>query len=706
MKHIRLLLALCLLLPLTLTSALAEFDAVPASRIHYDAPDGLKADVTVSDGLLRIAVDTEATNWEKLLATSYDADMNKIILPVRIAAPDGTTAVCTDFYYKKGKVPPQDVFDEIINDAANNNPAESSARWFLEIAHYVSSSEMMQPSTLFTDYTYLILCRFLDDSGNTVCDQQLQVLVTFTSTGMFKADRKKVPAKDIRTGLAQSLNSSSPEPLPGDVMIVTVQDGSVLCELPDVGAVSPSLYRPNMFTYVAVPQALLSSGKPAESWWCRNAHTGNTNDIDIMGDASTGYYIELPIPFPQENGQVENQSYALSWGYADTTVDTGALSIRIVTGDPQPWPAYVDGWKTVPRAHMDLSKYDALQSSMDITYDRDTGILHFGVQEGTLPAIEDIENINWKPVVRIPEEGAAAYSCWRISTSELYGSQFTAEWQAEMEAQLSKTANRRVIPAGTEAVTLNGSSLFTAYHPSSDGVESAEAQETLAQQTVFLPADMTGENAGAAQVIYWYASETDADPFLIEYMIDTREEFVLTQESKAQVTLGESVTIPVFLIDAAHEKTDCYLIINTYPQADGHYIYYELQLVNRDDDGTETPVTLDPGLTYRLFIPYPEGYGKNSEDVTFIIRHLNSRHEVAEIFDEEGHGGIERTEDGLIITIKSLSPFELVWYTPEAAANPSALPETGDPSRILLWLALACVSVAALAACKKRMKNA
>ena len=34
MKHIRLLLALCLLLPLTLTSALAEFDAVPASRIH------------------------------------------------------------------------------------------------------------------------------------------------------------------------------------------------------------------------------------------------------------------------------------------------------------------------------------------------------------------------------------------------------------------------------------------------------------------------------------------------------------------------------------------------------------------------------------------------------------------------------------------------------------------------------------------------
>lgn len=697
MKHIRLLLALCLLLPLTLTAALAEFEAVPAGLIQCAVPEGLEANVSVSDGLLHIAVDTEATDWEKLLVTSYAADMKKIVLPVRITAPDRTTVVCTDFRYK-GEVPPQDVFDEIITDAAKNNPAESSARWFLEIADYVSSSEMMQPSTLFTDYTYLLLCRFLDENRNTVCDQQLEVLVTFTSTGMFKVERKKVPAKDIRTGLAQSQNSSSPEPLPEDVMTVTVQDGSVLCELPDVSAVSPSLYRPDMFTYVAVPQALLENGQLVNGAWCRNTHMGNTNDIAIQGGASTGYYIELPIPFPQENGQVENQSYALSWGYGDTTADTGALSIRIVTGDPKPWPAYVNGWKTVPKAHMDLSKYDALKDSMSITYDRDTGILHFGMKGDTLPAIEDIENINWKPVVKVPEEGAAAYSCWRISTSELYGSQFTAEWQAEMEAALAKTQNRKAIPDGADTVTLDGSSLFIAYHPSANGVESAEAQETLAQQTVFLPADMTGEHAGAAQVIYWYANKTDADPFLIEYMIDTREEFVLTQESKAQVTLGESVTIPVFLIDAAHEKTNCYLIINTYPQAEGNYIYYELQLVNRDSNGTETPVTLDPGLTYRLFIPYPKGVGKNSEDVTFIIRHLNSKHEVTEIFDEEGHGGIERTEDGLIITIKSLSPFELIWHAPEAEANPSVLPETGDSSRLTLWLTLAAASIALFAA--------
>ena len=129
-----------------------------------------------------------------------------------------------------------------------------------------------------------------------------------------------------------------------------------------------------------------------------------------------------------------------------------------------------------------------------------------------------------------------------------------------------------------------------------------------------------------------------------------------------------------------------------------------LQLVNRDDDGTETSVTLDPGLTYRLFIPYPKGYGKNSEDVTFIIRHLNSQHEVTEIFDESGHGGIERTEDGLIITIKSLSPFELIWYAGQEEADPAALPQTGDPSRLYLWLALACASIAALRMARLRRR--
>ena len=73
-----------LLMLLTISSALAEFDAVPESRIHFTKPDGLKADVSTSDGLLRIAVNTEDTDWEALLNTSYDGDMKSIILPLQV----------------------------------------------------------------------------------------------------------------------------------------------------------------------------------------------------------------------------------------------------------------------------------------------------------------------------------------------------------------------------------------------------------------------------------------------------------------------------------------------------------------------------------------------------------------------------------------------------------------------------------------------
>ena len=706
MKTCKALLIALLLMLLTISSALAEFDAVPESRIHFTKPDGLKADVSTSDGLLRIAVNTEDTDWEALLNTSYDGDMKSIILPLQVSAPTGATGSVSSTFRYKNSTPPDEVFEEILADVKYNSGIEpgSSARWFLEAAQYIASSEMMQPSTLYTDYTFLMLYRWYDNGGAVVRTEQLQVIISFTSSGMFKVERKATPKGNIRAGFVRAENSSSFTQVGSDVMNTTVQDGSVLYEIPDISAIGTE-NNGRIYTFVAVPQALINSGKPVENWWCTNSFMGNVHTIEIQGDSAVGYYIELPIPFPGVNGEIESESYALSWGYEEKTVDYGTLDIRIVCGDPMPWPAYVSGWKTVPKAHMDLSKYDVLKDTMDITYDRDTGILHFGMKGNTLPSVDGLDNMNWKPVVKLPEEGAAAYNCWNISTNELYGSQFTAEMQAAMEKALSRPENRKVIPAGATSVTLDGSSLFIAYHPSMQGVSSAEAQEVLAKQTVYLSAGMTGKYAGDTQVIYWYKNASDSEPFKVEYLIDTREEFALLQESKAQLELGEEVTLPVFLIDSAHEKTDCHLIIRTYPQADGQYIYYELQLISREEGKPDEPVKLEPGLTYRLHIPYPKGYNKASEDVTFIIRHLNNNHEVTEIFDESGFGGIERTEDGLIITIKSLSPFELIWYAPEEAVNPSQLPQTGDTSRLPLWLALTLTSIAALHFLRRRLAH-
>lgn len=703
MKICKALLLALLIMLLTTSSAFAAFDAVPKDRIRFAKPDGLKADVSISDGLLSIAIDTEETDWEKLINTNYDADMKSIILLLQVSAPTGATGSVSSTFRYKNSTPPNEDFEKILADVKYNTGIEPgiSARWFLETAQYLASSEMIQPSTAYTDYTFLMLYRWFDSSDAVVRSEQIQVVITFSSSGMFKVERKPTPENHICAGFVRVEGSGSFIQPDKTVMNTTVKNGSVLYEIPDVSAIGTE-NNGRIYTFVAVPQALLEGGVLKTDAWCRNSFMGNTNTLEIEGDSTTGYYIDLPLPFPNTNGEIESESYALSWGYGDKTVDYGTLDIRIVTGDPKPWPSYVSDWAPVYEDNVDLSKYDVLKNTMDITYDRDTGILHFGMKGSTLPNVDGLEHMNWKPVVKVPSEGAAAYSCHRISTGELYGSQFAAKWQAEMEKELNKASNRQLIPAGANTVTLKGSSLFTAYHPSTKGVSSAEAQEILAKQTVYLSADMTGENAGGAQVIYWYKNANDSAPFKIEYLIDTREEFALLQESKAQLELGEEVTLPVFLIDSAHEKTNCHLIIRTYPQADGQYIYYELQLISREEGKPDVPVTLESGLTYRLYIPYPRGYSANSEDVTFIIRHLNSKHEVTEIFDESGFGGIERTEDGLIITIRSLSPFELIWHAPEAAVNPSQLPETGDTSRMPLWLALACMSFAVLSLLRRR----
>lgn len=694
----KVLLVMLAILLLTVGQACAVgLDPVPESRISFTSPDSAIT-ATKEDGWLRISVNTANTDWEQLLYQYYDADMGIVMLPVQILAPaGGESYVYTEFRYKDGKTPPDEVFYDVLSDAANNNAPEArnKALAMVELARYVESSSMMQPSTIYKGFTFCLLVRWFDQSNNEVCSEQLNVSITFTSDAMFKIDRKKVPASSIRGAFVSGSQNNTLVELSESVYSRTINDGDVLYEIPDVADVAAN----DLTTKVFVPQAVLNSGAESSKWRCRISAPGSSWEESIMGDAQSGYYITFTLPVPQENDQVESGSYSLIWECDGEVKDYGALNIRIISGDPLPWPEYVLEWKTISGRRMDMSAFSEISGAIDVSYTDEHGFLHFGMKGTSLPAIDGLEHKRYNPVVGVPD-GAVAYSFHHVSMSEIYGSQLVDWYKDDFEKELFKTANRITLPDGAKSVTLAGSNLFMAYHPSSNGVSSAEACAILDDQTVYLPADMTGENAGTVQVVCWY-KENSSDPFLIEYMIVTREEFVLTQETKAVTELpDESVTIPVFLIDSAHGKNDCYLIINTYPQSEGNYVYYELMLVERVAGQEDKPVALDPDLTYRIHIPYPKGVGKNSENITFIIRHLNQNHEVTEVFDETGSGGIERTENGVLITVKSLSPFEVVWYE---APQPAQLPQTGDDSSVLFWLLMgaACVAVGVMAARKR-----
>ena len=302
MKTCKALLITLLLTLLTISGAFAEFEAVPANRIHFTKPDGLKADVSTSDGLLSITVNTEETDWETLLNTSYDGDMKSVILPLQVSAPAGAAGSVYSTFRYKNSTPPAEVFEEILADVKYNTGIESgtSARWPLEAAQYIASSGMMQPSTLYTDFTFLMLYRWYDSSDAIVRSEQLQVVITFSSSGMFKVERKKVNAGSILTGLLRSRNASTYEQLPAEAATITVQNGSVLCEIPDVSVIDTNNYHRKLITLIAVPQELLENGLLKADAWCRNSFMGDTDKLEIEGNAASGYYVELSIPFPEQ----------------------------------------------------------------------------------------------------------------------------------------------------------------------------------------------------------------------------------------------------------------------------------------------------------------------------------------------------------------------------------------------------------------------
>ena len=127
------------------------------------------------------------------------------------------------------------------------------------------------------------------------------------------------------------------------------------------------------------------------------------------------------------------------------------------------------------------------------------------------------------------------------------------------------------------------------------------------------------------------------------------------------VTLGSSVTLKYVKVATTRENT----------------AIYDVYLVDQDGNIVKLPEACT------LCLPYPEGMDAASRSAyrIHILHEMDGGR--SEDFDSVS-GGLELTAQGLCVRISSLSPFTITWERfPEVN-----LPQTGDSSRLAVWLAL------------------
>lgn len=148
------------------------------------------------------------------------------------------------------------------------------------------------------------------------------------------------------------------------------------------------------------------------------------------------------------------------------------------------------------------------------------------------------------------------------------------------------------------------------------------------------------------------------------------------------------------LIPGSGDQADLTLKVSIHDQKGDQAIVYDLALVN-DETQAATSITGSADL----YLPYPQGMDMESAaQYDFTITHYTAYGE--ETFSTRD-GSITLTPYGLCIRIHSMSPFLLSWEEAPVVSTDD-LPQTGDNSKMALWLALLTLSGAAMLVFKRR----
>lgn len=193
---------------------------------------------------------------------------------------------------------------------------------------------------------------------------------------------------------------------------------------------------------------------------------------------------------------------------------------------------------------------------------------------------------------------------------------------------------------------------------------------------VYIQSEAVWTYGGGQHVIYWYKDEAAAEsdpenPMKIEYVVNTADTICVTTRTEiveSEDAIKDKPVDKVTCVSPNHHGKDWHLVIRRHPQRGDNACHWELYLEN--ECGDYEP--LDGETVF--YMPYPNGHSydhehgcardKDGNEAAYEIYHYNAS------YDSCDEVTAQPTEYGIRFVTKSLSPFVLDWGGYEGDLTP------------------------------------
>lgn len=614
MKIRKILILFVVLVSLT-AAALADqtytqYTQAEVEKIVYHMPEGLSYTAKAQAGHAEVMVDSAKSDWTYIAAQAALFDNVEFTFDMPMmdgAAHSKSGAIWVNpGYYATF----DDAMSELYLLVSNELYDREAPRGWGMLADVSDETSTVIPTVYDQSRPILMMTLYYSDSDELIGVKYATLYITYTDASAQRVEFAGVPAERVR-------NTAS---------------------LTGVGEVSISRGLVNYQMNAGFGGQISLTVTPpdgAKRYSVENGGSVGLSDGECNGD------LQLSFNVSSQNDSYLRQSVAFVWlDDQRNVIDVESLAINVSVGDPKPWINY-EADLELPDENGFVAVFEGVQELSGIGQTYKDGTITVAPTRENFMVSGTPDQIRIAVYLKAPE-GAETYKYASYSEGNLLGEQhgtynnYLQYIQREEAHAVNGDGNVRIeeIPVFKCAEYKNDPGL-----------------------KVYYDANSTDRANGQMIMVEWYGKSGN---LLLRQGLAVRfETMAMEVKTIVEVDVPDTAQNPTLIAEKA--SSGYALQVMSYPQTGEAQRHYELRLL--DSNGDAQPVSA-LGSDVQLLIPYPDGTNQNSEE-QFAVNHYTTDEppEVQEVFSE-AKGNITRTEAGLLLTVKSLSPFVISWEKP------------------------------------------